>query len=331
MPIYQPSDLGLILSYKCQSRCAHCIYNCSPDWGDWIAPDDIRLALEQALGAWGHSFQVHLTGGEPFLNFPLLKEAVEIAAGLGIPCYLETNAGWCVRPEITLECFMELRLAGLQSVLISCSPFHIETIPLSRVLLAAQAASQVFGAGRVMLYQSRWTQVLARFGLDETVSLERFVNAYGQQEAGRMVWSGYGLISGGRSGYGRLGELAARQPAEAFQGENCQMELLYAAHSHFDLYGNYIPGFCGGLSVGDWRELPDIREKACAEDGPALIGLLLRSGPYGIFRLACEEFGYRHLLDGYAGKCHLCVDVRRCLSAQGEFVELQPAGFYSNL
>ncbi|MFW9878612.1 MAG: ATP-binding protein [Candidatus Thorarchaeota archaeon] len=26
----RPTDLGLILSYHCQSECAHCVYNCGP-------------------------------------------------------------------------------------------------------------------------------------------------------------------------------------------------------------------------------------------------------------------------------------------------------------
>jgi hypothetical protein len=25
-----PDDIGVILTYRCQSRCAHCIYNCGP-------------------------------------------------------------------------------------------------------------------------------------------------------------------------------------------------------------------------------------------------------------------------------------------------------------
>jgi hypothetical protein len=37
------------------------------------------------------------------------------------------------------------------------------------------------------------------------------------------------------------------------------------------------------------------------------------------------------LPDGYAGKCHLCVDVRRHLVRRGGFPELRPAAFYENI
>ena len=84
-----PTDLGLVLSYKCQCSCAHCLYNCGPQWVEWISPETLQQALEATL-IWPEPIQVHLTGGEPFLNFPLLLQAVEIAVSLGIPCYCET-------------------------------------------------------------------------------------------------------------------------------------------------------------------------------------------------------------------------------------------------
>ena len=63
-----PRDIGLILSYRCQTACAHCLYNCGPDWHDWMDEEEVRSALEAAKAAWGDGFQVHLTGGEPFLR-----------------------------------------------------------------------------------------------------------------------------------------------------------------------------------------------------------------------------------------------------------------------
>ena len=117
----RPTDLGIIMSYQCQCACKHCLYNCGPRWKDWMSPEILREAL-QATQAWHHHFQIHLTGGEPFLNFPLLLEGVRIATELDIPCYVETNAGWCLREEDVAEKFAALREAGLNAVLISCSP-----------------------------------------------------------------------------------------------------------------------------------------------------------------------------------------------------------------
>jgi hypothetical protein len=52
--------------------------------------------------------------------------------------------------------------------------------------------------------------------------------------------------------------------------------------------------------VGDWHELAQVR----------------------------ANYGYEELSDGYAGKCHLCVDVRRRLASREEFAELRLREFY---
>jgi len=261
----------------------------------------------QATRAWGHRFQIHLTGGEPFLNFPLLLEGVQLAAQLGIPRYVETNAGWCLKEEDVVEKFVTLREAGLNAILISCSPFHAEKIPPVRTLLAITKALEIFGRQN-----------------------ERYVEKFGLERAGRMLWDGYSIIPAGRSGY-RLGHLTQKRPALAFKGENCFMEILYAHHSHLDLYGNYISWFCGGLTIGDWHNLPRILDDFKARRFPPLIDILVRTGPFGLFEMGKEEYGYQELAEGYAGKCHLCVDVRKHLSERGDFQELRPKEFYENI
>ena len=268
-----PSDIGLILSYKCQSSCARCLYNCGPGWIEWMTPEAVEEALT-VMKPWKHPFQVHITGGEPFLNFPLLKQAVEIAAELSIPCYVETNAGWCVREELAKEKFTALRQAGLHAVLISCSPFHAETIPAKNTLLAIRTAMEIFGPQRVIVYLPEWLGQVVRLGIDKPVPLQRYVEEYGTRRAGELFWEGYGLISGGRSGY-RLGDLAHKRSVSSFKGQSCGTEILYAYHSHLDLYGNYISGFCGGLTIGSWRDLPRLMDDFQAGSYPPLIVRLI--------------------------------------------------------
>jgi hypothetical protein len=283
-----------------------------------------------ATKAWHHRFQIHLTGGEPFLNFPLLLEGVKLAVQLGIPRYVETNAGWCLKEEEVVEKFVTLREAGLNAILISCSPFHAEKIPLVRTLLAITKALEIFGRQSVIVYLPHWIEQIQIFDVEKPTPLEQYVVKFGLERAGRMLWDGYSIIPAGRSGY-RLGHLTLKRPALAFRGENCSMEILHAHHSHFDLYGNYISWFCGGLTIGDWHNLPRILDDFKARRFPPLIDILVRMGPYGLFELGKEDYGYRGLAEGYAGKCHLCVDVRKHLSEQGDFQELRPKEFYENI
>ena len=321
-----PQDIGVILSYRCQSACKHCLYNCGPTWQEWISPEDIRQVL-QAVASLGDDVQIHITGGEPFLNFPLLLQAVEIAAELDIPRYVETNAGWCTHPDQVYDRFTILREAGLQAIMISCSPFHAETIPPHRTFAAIDIALQVFGSRRVMVYLPEWIDHMGRFDTHKPVPLERHIKAYGLEPAGLLLWDGYGLISGGRAGY-QLGYLTDKHPASAFRFDDCYTDILYARHSHFDLYGNFISGFCGGLSIGTWRELERLLDEYAKGMYPTLISVLLEKGPYGLYELAVAHYGYQPLDGGYAGKCHLCVDVRRQLARSERFPELAPQQFY---
>ncbi len=327
--VLNPSDVGIILSYRCQAACRHCLYNCGPDWQDWMSPELLRESLEAVL-SWPHRVQIHLTGGEPFLKFDLLLEAVEQATELGIPRYIETNAGWCVTEDLVTRRLTALRGAGLQALLISCSPFHAETIPPARTRLAFTKALEILGPECVILYLPEWLAHIEQFGGDGATPLDRYVETLGPARAGKLFWEGYGLISGGRSGY-RLGHLTSRCPARAFRGQSCHGEILYAHHSHMDLYGNYISGFCGGLTVGTWHELPKLRADFQAGRFPGLVDMLIHGGPYRLFEMARDGHGYEPLPDGYAGKCHLCVDVRSTLIRRGEFQELQPMQFYDAL
>ncbi|MBC8504260.1 MAG: radical SAM protein [Anaerolineales bacterium] len=290
--------------------------------------EEIFAALE-ATTYWEQPYQVHITGGEPFLKFSLLLHAVEAASELGIQVYAETNGGWCVSDDLVERRFSALRYAGMSALLISCSPFHAETIPPERTIMAIRKSLEIFGPQYTMVYLPGWLEQIQAFGSDTPTPLEAYVQVYGQEDAGRMFWQGYSLISGGRAGY-RLGHLTPKQSPDSFREQSCQQELLYAQHSHFDLYGNFIPAFCGGLVVGDWHQLPHLIEDFQANNYSPLLKTLIEAGPYGLYEMAQETYGYSALENGYAGKCHLCVDVRRNLVEKGDFVELQPVEFYEN-
>jgi hypothetical protein len=181
-----------------------------------------------------------------------------------------------------------------------------------------------------MLYQSQYLELLQRFGVEHPTPLSRYTDEFGRDGAYRLLWQGFGVISGGRSGFA-LGHLVNKHPAEAFARESCASTLLYADHSHFDLYGNYVPGYCGGIAVGDWRQLPQVLDDFQAKRYPSLVEILITRGPWGLVELAQDEYGYEPAVEGYTGKCHLCVDVRRHLIEAGDYAELRPREFYEHI
>jgi MoaA/NifB/PqqE/SkfB family radical SAM enzyme len=183
--VQEPYSGGILLSYRCASGCRHCMYACSPRWtGDWISGDNLRKVLTQLsdrilpgpFGAnrIGVNYGLHFTGGEPFLNFDLLKNAVRIAHELQIPStFVETNGFWCVEDHSTRERLTELRRAGLHGMLVSVNPFILEQVPFERTERAIRIGREVFH-GNLMTYQEFFHYQFKRLGIRETLPFEEY-------------------------------------------------------------------------------------------------------------------------------------------------------------
>lgn len=329
--IPEPYSAGLFLTYKCNCACKHCLYACSPRWpSDWISEEDAEQVLSHLAramrGKYPHPGRVgvneglHFTGGEPFLNFGLLLRLTEMARRLGIPTlFVETNGFWCRDDEKTRQKMQALKEAGLHGILISANPFILERTPFERTQRAARIARQVFGPNAIV-YQEFFFRQFQQMGLSDTLSFE-----------GYMQRAGHGLryaelLPGGRISY-KLGHLFPHYPARRFFGVSCRAELIREWHIHVDNYSHFVPGYCGGLSLGDARDLPALCQGIDLERRPVLRALL--TDLEELYRLGLAH-GYQER-EGYISKCHLCLDIRRHLVHQGDFAELQPAEYYNRL
>ena len=231
-----PVSGGLLLSYRCTAKCKHCMYACSPDWkGDWIAVGDLEKILSQLKdfiipGPFGPetvslNHGLHFTGGEPFLNFPLLCTAVEMAHEYGIPSlFVETNCFWCVDEEKTTEKLTILKEKGLHGIMVSVNPFYLEYIPFERTQRAVKCCYEVFGKN-TMVYQAGFFRSFAEQGITGKVPFDEYLHMVGN----RQVWEKAEFFIMGRAPYS-LGEkldlFFSRYPAEAFFTIPCAPPFL---------------------------------------------------------------------------------------------------------
>jgi len=91
-----------------------------------------------------------------------------------------------------------------------------------------------------------------------------------------------------------------------------------------------MPGFCGGISLGPWRDLERLIQEGLEVSERPVLRFLLTDDFAGLYAFA-QERGYQERAEGYVSKCHQCVDLRRHLAAQEEFPELAPQEFYRHL
>lgn len=332
MNVISPIDSGgIVLSYQCNCRCRHCLYAAGPEWSDWMDIGDAGSILQGLAQTQPYIRGFHLAGGEAFLKFDLLLRVFKLTTEFGVPIeYIETNAGWCTDEEDVRQKFGLLKDAGLDSILISCSPFHAERIPVQRTNTAIKAACEVFGTHDVLLWVPEFYKQLSGIATERVIPFDEYVQSMGFHAARHMVRDGYNLIAGGRVGY-TLPQFYQPQPARFCAEDSCRPELLNSGHVHIDPYGNFLPNFCSGISLGDARDMSALIRDFDLDRLP-VVRMLAEDGPHALYQFAQNEFGYKPLDGGYIGKCHLCVDVRRWIRQKtDQFPELAPAQFYECL
>jgi hypothetical protein len=325
------SSCGIILSRQCTNECRHCLFASSPEWKDWIPFEALRLLLQEINKNDRYLTGIHFSGGEPFIRPELLLAGIRFAGELGLPVdYAETNAFWCFDEKRTRQMMMRLRENGLPGLTIDVSPFHIEFIPMNRIQSALKVGSEVFGPDRVQVSSRYFYGEFLDLEPDQTLPFEDYLVAVGEEKASLMIASELGLVAGGRAAE-RLHYLYVHREPEAYFGETCSAELSNPHHVHVDCYGNYMPGFCAGITLGSAFRLTELYQRRTLDPHPVL-SLLAQGGVEFLYRQAVSKWGYRARPDGYIAKCHLCLDIRRHLVRQGcQLPELAPLEFYSKL
>lgn len=310
------------------------MYAGSPKWdADWISEYDAQKILSQLSGRIkpspygpdrvGVNYGLHFTGGEPFLNFSLLLKCVKMARERQIPStFVETSCHWCTSDRVTRNKLAMLKGNGLNGILISVNPFVLEYVPFERTVRALHISREIFG-NNTLVYQDFFYHQFSKLGIKNTLPFESYLGVAGLES---LYYAE--LLPAGRLIY-KLGHLFKSYPAKHFFGESCQQELVRDWHVHIDNYGNYMTGYCGGISLGDAHDLDSICRGIDLHEHPVLEALM--ANMESLYKLG-KKFGYKELAEGYISKCHLCTDIRKHLIQQPEkFKELGPEKFYSRI
>ena len=315
---------GIITNYFCTSRCGHCLYNCSPQWEkEYITAETAKKNL-QAVRSLGCR-SVHIGGGEPLLRPDGLAAVLEIADDLGVAVeYAETNSSWFKDSRSAVDFLTNLHTRGLNTLMVSISPFHNEHIPFSKVKGVIEAARQA-GVG-VFPWVTDFVPDLSQFDSQKTHSLAEFSDLFGRDYL-LQVLERYWIHMGGRAleTYGPLMGQKSYQQILDESTANCYGEFSNTSHFHIDLFGNYIPGLCSGLAIA----IEDLGRSLSNETYP-LLAALGRHGIRGLVKMAEEGLGYISQKDLYINKCDLCTEVRTYM-VKNDYrgsKELKPKEFY---
>ncbi len=317
---------GLITNYYCTSRCRHCAYFSGPAWEKSYIDEETAGNLLRTVKAQGCR-SLHIGGGEPLLNpgrlFPVLEQFRK--AGVSVD-YIETNSSWFQDTgkgrEKAEDLLYRLQEHGVSTLLVSLSPFHNEYIPFSKIegviLLCERTGMGIFP------WVESFLPDLRRFNPEVPHSLEEYTAEYGADYIASIP-SRYWVSFRGRALQTYKQYMRPHRYTDILeQNPGPCRELFDVSHFHVDLFGNYIPGLCTGLSVA----AGDLDGPLSPSKYPFLTALMT-GGISALSAAAADEQGFSPS-EEYVSKCDLCYDIREYLVTERgmDSPDLQPAEYY---
>ncbi|MBN1788129.1 MAG: 4Fe-4S cluster-binding domain-containing protein [Sedimentisphaerales bacterium] len=304
------TSMGLLLTYQCPAECEFCYYNCNPQKSGLLSIENAVNAWQQLKNIAGEHAKIHLTGGEPFLQWPHLQQLLSKAKAMsmGPVDVIETNAYWAEEQKDIIERLRFLDDHNVSRLKISYDPFHAEFVDFSRIKLLYTTACDLLGHDRVMLrWQKYFEQSPQIKGLSEEQKLDVFLQSHKQ----------YPFRFTGKAA-GKLAKKAADKQTDQIAEENCKKAFLGSKSVHIDPFGNIFNGVCSGIVIGNINENPlDVLWQKFNPAKEEFLDVLFKKGPAGFLKKA-TKLGYKKYRL-YAGKCHLCTDLRRFFFDKGLF------------
>jgi len=279
------TGLHLLLTYQCNFECDHCFVWGGPKQSGVMTLQDIRRILAQGQ-ALGTVESIYFEGGEPFLYYAVLLQAVREAARLGFQVGLVSNAYWATGIEDAIE-WLKPFIGLVQDLSVSSDLFHYDEA-ISQQSRHAAAAAELLGIplGTISIAQPQSPDAIA---------------AIGQIPTGDEAT----LMYRGRAA-AKLASGAQEQPWEKLV--ECPYEDLHdPGRLHVDPLG-YLH-ICQGITIGNLFQEPldQIIDRYAPEAHP-ITGALLAGGPAELVR----RYSLPHRAS-YADACHLCYESRLAL------------------
>lgn len=277
-------SLHILLTYQCTYECDHCFVWGSPSQTGTLTFEQIERILQQAKEAGVTS--TYFEGGEPFLYYPILVQAVRKAADMGFSVGIVSNAYWA-NSVTDAEEWLRPFVGRLADFTVSSDLFHCSEAVGERPQNALVAA--------------KWLNIPT--GMISVAQPEAEA-----QESHGQIENESAVMYRGRAAVNLSGH-AQRHPWESF--DSCPHEdLREPGRIHLDPLGNLH--ICQGIAIGNLFERP--LKQICEEydpDAHPICGPLLEGGPAALV----TEYNVPHA-SSYADACHLCYAARTALRAR---------------
>ncbi len=291
-----PFLIGIILTQRCNARCAHCSTSSAPERTECLSLEDIRRVMHEAAATLGgRRVQFCLSGGEPFLDASTLLEAVGCAHALAAEVTCVTNAYWARSPAAARARLEPLCAAGLTALAVSTSEFHVEHVDLERVRNALHAAQEL-GLPAVVKFPHRRGGLQPdelRRALGDDLALARFEH--------------FSFLPFFRDGGPGLPESEFVRDTRVPSGA-CPLPVL-TVREDGNVYSCCTPGaFTESLRVGNIHR-DEFAEILTRFEFGGLQRILFQRGPAELVRRLAARGADPELRSAYSDECDLCTSL----------------------
>jgi MoaA/NifB/PqqE/SkfB family radical SAM enzyme len=135
-------NIGLVVTYKCQVACPHCIIEAGPNRKEETKLEDAFNWIKQIANYRnGYIKVLSLTGGEPFYDINKLATLSSFGEENGLFVSAVTNAFWASTPKKAVDTLKSV--PSIKMMAISADAYHQKEIPFERVKNAINAAKKL--------------------------------------------------------------------------------------------------------------------------------------------------------------------------------------------
>ena len=294
--------LNLMLTYRCNYRCAHCISECGPERTEVMTYAQAKAIIDQAAPT-GQFPLIGYTGGEPFLYYDTMKALMAYTyRTYGIPGGVVTNCFWATTPERAEAVLRELCDSGLATLTVSLDHYHLAYAKPEHIRNAVIASVRAGVYTVVNTVVSREPESISSRQARTLLQLPEDVACSDNLVSKELV----PLLAG------RAGDCPPERHSLALYAEACPSVGQTPA---IDADGNLFACCCFGNSsvnptqriayVGNANETPLPRLLEAMEHD-LLLNLFGQLGPYAVLRLLQARDPALPFSGDYTTNCDIC-------------------------
>ena len=298
------SQLHILLTYSCTKSCDHCFVYSSPeaDPAGTFSLKQLKNVISEAK-KMGSIEWFYFEGGEPFLFYPILMDAILLVKRERFKAGIVTNGYWATSEENTRYYLKELLEAGIDDLSVSDDCFHSCNESDHPSILIEKIGKELgVPISTLTLYKS-----------------DDIPNTTVEIKKGEPITGG-NIRLRGRAADTLTKNLPIIQ--SKLLGSCSHEELIDPIRVHLDAYG-YVH-ICQGISIGNMWEKPlsEIMLNYDPYNHP-IVSPLIKGGPLELakaYQIPYEE--------KFVESCHMCYEIRKVLRSYHP-EHLQPNQIYN--